>query len=80
MIDTRCSLQVFLGQKYGYRPIPTIIPANEFELMYDVIKENEHDASLLNQWFKKDENTTPPVYILQPRESRERLGRLILFA
>ena len=64
--DPDYAVQVFLGQKYGYRPIPTIIPANEYGLMYGVIKENAHDTALLDTWFKKDENTTPPVYILQP--------------
>ena len=34
--------------------------------MYGVVKDNTEDATLLDTWFKKDSNTIPPVYILQP--------------
>ena len=55
-----------LGQKYGYRPIPTLIPAKELEMMREIIKDDRVDIELIDKWFKKDENTTPPVYVLQP--------------
>lgn len=61
--------QVFLGQKYGYRPIPTIIPASEFEMLCDVIKSNTDDLKLLMQWYKRDDNAAPPIFILQPISS-----------
>ena len=61
--------QVFLGQKYGYRPIPTIIPAVEFEMIGDVVKESKEDYDLMMQWYKRDDNQVPPIYILQPISS-----------
>jgi len=60
--------QVLLGQKYGYRPLPTIIPANELDMLCDVIARDRPsgaDLQLLQQWYKKDENSIEPVYALQ---------------
>lgn len=61
--------QVFLGQKYGYRPIPTHIPAAEFELLRECAKNVQDELELLDAWYKKDMNTVPPVYVLQPISS-----------
>ncbi|KAK2159955.1 hypothetical protein LSH36_143g06023 [Paralvinella palmiformis] len=61
--------QVFLGQKYGYRPIPTFILATEFDMIVDVVKEVPSDAALLQQWYKRDDNAVPPIMILQPISS-----------
>lgn len=61
--------QVFLGQKYGYRPIPTHIPAAEFELLRECAKNIQDELELLDAWYKKDMNTVPPVYVLQPISS-----------
>jgi len=61
-------LQVFLGQKYGYRPLPTIIPANELEMLCEVIARDQltgAEIQLLQQWYKKDENSIEPIYVLQ---------------
>ena len=58
--------QVFLGQKYGYRPIPAEILASEFEMIRDVTKKNPKELEMLDLWFKKDENFDPAWYILQP--------------
>ncbi|CAH1788936.1 unnamed protein product [Owenia fusiformis] len=57
---------VFLGQKYGYRPIPTIIPAKEFEMLREVIKGVASELELLDEWYKKDDNAVPAIYVLQP--------------
>jgi len=57
------SLQVLLGQKYGYRPLPTIIAANQMEMLCDVI--TGEDSQLLQQWYKKDDNSIEPIYVLQ---------------
>ena len=61
--------QVFLGQKYGYRPIPTIMDANQFDMLRDVIKNVDSDVEILDTWYKKDDNNVPPVYVLQPISS-----------
>jgi len=60
--------QVLFGQKYGYRPLPTIIRGNELEMLVDVITRDETsaaDAQLLQQWYRKDENSVEPIYVLQ---------------
>ena len=60
--------QVLLGQKYGYRPLPTIIPANEMDMLCNVIARDRPsgaDMQLLQQWYKKDENSIEPIYVLQ---------------
>lgn len=61
--------QVFLGQKYGYRPIPTIILASELDMLREVIKEVPSDVEILDTWYKKDLNAVPAVYVLQPISS-----------
>lgn len=59
----------FLGQKYGYRPIPTYILSSELQLIRDDLASNGVDVSLLDQWYKKDSNSVPPISILQPISS-----------
>lgn len=63
-------VQVLLGQKYGYRPLPGAIPAKELDMICDVISRHHPgsgsaDIQLLQQWYKKDDNSTEPVYVLQ---------------
>ncbi|CAF4551274.1 unnamed protein product [Rotaria sp. Silwood1] len=58
---------VFLGQKYGYRPLPTKIEEAEFRMIISV--SNKEDAKLLNQWYKLDQNNLPSLYCLQPVSS-----------
>lgn len=57
--------KTFLGQKYGYRPFPAKILATEFELILEAVSEAK-DKELLVHWFYRDENSVPPVYVLQP--------------
>lgn len=60
---------VFLGQKYGYRPIPTYILTSELMLIREELVATACDASLIDTWYKKDANAVPPVSILQPISS-----------
>ncbi|CAG5115605.1 unnamed protein product [Candidula unifasciata] len=60
---------VFLGQKYGYRPIPAEILASEFDLLRDCTKQNLEELKLLDTWYKRDDNFVPAVYVLQPISS-----------
>ncbi|XP_065565326.1 NACHT and WD repeat domain-containing protein 2-like isoform X3 [Artemia franciscana] len=55
----------FLGQKYGYRPIPTRILTSELLLMREGLVGIGVDTSLLDTWYKPDYNAVPPVSILQ---------------
>ena len=60
-----CFCQTLLGQKYGYRPFKAKIFEKEFEVMTSSI-ENVDDVNLLEKWFIRDDNLSPPMYILQP--------------
>ena len=61
--------QLLLGHRYGSRPVPSAITSKEFQLLRDVVKCSEADVTLLDTWYKCDENALPPEYILQPISS-----------
>lgn len=56
-----------MGQKYGYRPLPTKILDNEFNMIVNILEES--DANLLKLWYKLDANSVPNVFVLQPVSS-----------
>lgn len=60
---------VFLGQKYGYRPIPTYIVSSELQLICEELTSMGVDRALLDLWYKKDSNAVPPISVLQPISS-----------
>ncbi|XP_050388645.1 NACHT and WD repeat domain-containing protein 2 [Patella vulgata] len=60
---------VFLGQKYGYRPIPTHILASEFEMLRECARNVQSELNLLDEWYRRDNNSVPPVYVIQPISS-----------
>lgn len=60
---------VFLGQKYGYRPIPTYILSSELQMLRDELTAMGIDGILLDTWYKKDSNAVPPISVLQPISS-----------
>ena len=62
---THTGTQAFVGQKYGYRPVPPKIDALEFEVIYRRLLDNGYDLRLLDTWFKKDENTLQAEYQFQ---------------
>ncbi|XP_067856040.1 NACHT domain- and WD repeat-containing protein 1 [Heptranchias perlo] len=55
-----------VGNRYGYRPIPRVIDEKEFEVLLLKHSSDSRSSKLLLDWFWKDENAVPPVYILQP--------------
>ncbi|KAL1266040.1 hypothetical protein QQF64_004067 [Cirrhinus molitorella] len=55
-----------LGNQYGHRAIPRLIPETEFELLVSKLPKDSESLKLLNQWFSKDSNSVPSTYILQP--------------
>ncbi len=57
---------VLIGDRYGWRPLPTRIPAREFEQIEQRAVE-EDDRRLLANWYWRDDNAVPPDYFLQPR-------------
>ena len=57
---------VLLGDRYGWRPLPAEIPAQEFEEIERRVTDKD-DKALLAQWYRRDDNAVPPVHVLQPR-------------
>ena len=58
---------VLLGDRYGWCPPPSQIPAAEFDSILGVIEDGE-DAALLKEWYSLDENAAPPEWRLKPRQ------------
>ena len=56
----------FGAQKYGYRPIPSEIDTDELLQLIEVLKTMGNDTSLLEKWYRKDNNKVPPESILLP--------------
>ncbi|KAH3695860.1 NACHT and WD repeat domain-containing protein 2-like [Dreissena polymorpha] len=58
----------FIGQKYGNRPLPRVIPAAEYETLMVTLKGHRSretkSASLLDEWYTRDDNSVPPTYLL----------------
>ncbi len=65
-VSPRPNFLVLLGDRYGWRPLPVEIPANEFEALCAQINDDE-DRQLLATWYRRDDNRVPPAYLLQPR-------------
>ncbi|XP_045112132.1 NACHT and WD repeat domain-containing protein 2-like isoform X2 [Portunus trituberculatus] len=61
--------QFFGGQKYGYRPIPSVILGSELLMLREALINMGVDTILIDTWYKKDSNAVPFVYILQPISS-----------
>ncbi|XP_071402923.1 NACHT domain- and WD repeat-containing protein 1 [Centroberyx affinis] len=55
-----------LGNRYGHRALPRLVPEKQFEVFLSKLSENPEGLKLLNQWFLKDNNAVPPAYVLQP--------------
>ena len=53
-----------MGNKYGFRPIPSTIPHEVFTALSDAFGQKA-EWSLVTEWYKCDENAIPPVYVLQ---------------
>ena len=62
----------FGGQKYGYRPIPTVISTEEMKAIRSVLLKMEEDVSLLDKWYVSDTNNSPALSILQPIDTHLR--------
>ena len=75
-LTPRPNFVVLLGQRYGWRPLPAYVPADEFEAILHQIPDEEcnlllsHDDQPADRkgWYRRDENAIPPEYVLRPRE------------
>ncbi len=64
-ISPKPNFVILLGEKYGWQPIPEIIPEEEMTAILKVLSEN--DKKLIDKWYWLDENAVPAEYVLQPR-------------
>ncbi|XP_068563273.1 NACHT domain- and WD repeat-containing protein 1 [Cebidichthys violaceus] len=55
-----------LGNRYGHRTLPRLIPEKQFEVLLSKLSKNPEGVKQLNKWFLKDNNAVPPTYVLQP--------------
>lgn len=65
-ISPKPNFLILLGNKYGWQPIPEIIPYNEMSLILYSISSN--DKELIKKWYWIDTNAVPQEYVLQPKE------------
>jgi len=65
-ITPRPNFIVLLGDRYGWRPLPPQIAADEFEEICRRISAEEQER--LKEWYLRDDNAVPPQYCLKPRE------------
>ncbi|XP_019626085.1 PREDICTED: NACHT domain- and WD repeat-containing protein 1-like [Branchiostoma belcheri] len=60
----------FLGNRYGYRPIPAKIEAEELDILLQKAGQLEMDTAVITEWYLKDDNAVPAVCLLQPITSK----------
>jgi hypothetical protein len=65
-MTNRPNFLLLIGDRYGWQPLPDDIPAAEWDMLVPRISDVS-DQALLNEWYKRDDNALPPVYVLQPR-------------
>src|ERR1019366_2503410 len=53
------------GDRYGWRPLPVRIEAQEFDSVCGCVADAERQ--LINAWYERDDNAVPPEDLLKPR-------------
>ncbi len=67
-ITPKPNFVLLLGQRYGWRPLPAVIPAPEFDAIFEAIQDAGAKA-ILERWYQLDENALPDgERVLRPRE------------
>ena len=64
-VTPRPNFIVLLGERYGWRPLPPQIPADEFGAIAGALSPT--DRAPLDEWYRRDDNAVPPEYVLQRR-------------
>lgn len=57
---------MLLGDRYGWQPLPTEIPADEMDEIISLLSSK--DIKKMKEWYRLDKNAVPNVYCLQPRK------------
>jgi hypothetical protein len=81
-MSPRPNFIILLGERYGWRPLPSQVPADEFEALLSQVTAEKRpllftgmgvdswrDCKTLFRkgWYRKDLNAVPPEYVLQSR-------------
>jgi hypothetical protein len=56
---------MLLGDRYGSRPLPTVIPGREMASLLEHVQSPEAQA-LVERWYPLDTNAVPPLHALRP--------------
>jgi hypothetical protein len=65
-VSPKPNFLILLGDKYGWQPVPEIIPENEMMAILDMLEPI--GKTFIEKWYRRDENAVPPEYVLQPRK------------
>jgi WD40 repeat protein len=65
---------LLVGDRYGWRPLPTEIPIDEFEDIRSLYQANPEDIALLDHWYRRDDNAVPPHEKLLPKDEARLAG------
>ena len=66
-VSPRPNFIILLGERYGWCPPPSQVPADAFERIAARVR-SAADRDLLDEWYRRDENAVPPVRYLRPRK------------
>lgn len=66
-VTPRPNFIVLLGDRYGWRPLPSRIPCDEFEAI-EAHTADPDDLARIQHWYLPDENAVPAEYVLRGRE------------
>ena len=64
-ISPKPNFLILMGDKYGWQPIPEIIPQEEMNSIHKVISLPEKEVIV--RWYFRDDNAIPPEFVLQPK-------------
>jgi hypothetical protein len=64
-VSPRPNFVVLLGERYGWRPLPEIVEASEFEAV--CAKLPDPGMKLARACYARDDNAVPPVYALRSK-------------
>jgi hypothetical protein len=73
-LTPRPNFIVLLGDRYGWRPLPSRIEKAEFESVLGKVPESDRallfwsDGPDPQGWYRLDENAVPAEYVLLPRQ------------
>jgi hypothetical protein len=64
-ISPKPNFLILMGDKYGWQPVPEIIPEVEMKSIQNIISREA--APFIERWYKRDDNAVPAEYVLQPK-------------